>query len=59
MKNADSRESAARGAAVGAANAHIDPDLQAVIERWPDLPDAVKSGIVAMVRAAGGKPDAR
>lgn len=30
----------------------IDPDLAAVIDAWPDLPDAVRAGIVAMVRAA-------
>lgn len=29
-----------------------DPDLAAVTEAWPDLPDAVKTGILAMVRAA-------
>jgi hypothetical protein len=28
------------------------PDLRAVIEAWPDLPEAVRAGIVAMVRAA-------
>jgi len=58
-ENAHSREGAAQGAAVGAANTPNDPDLRAIIERWADLPDAVKAGIVAMVRAAGGKPDAR
>ena len=50
-KNAHSREGAAQGAAVGAANTPNDPDLRAIIERWADLPDAVKAGIVAMVRA--------
>jgi len=29
------------------------PDLQAVIDAWPALPDAVKAGIVAMVKASG------
>jgi len=28
------------------------PDLKAVINAWPDLPDAIRSGIVAMVNAA-------
>jgi hypothetical protein len=27
-----------------------DPDLLAIIERWPALPEAVKAGILAMVR---------
>ena len=29
------------------------PDLQQVIDAWADLPEAVKTGIVAMVKAAG------
>ena len=43
--------SAARGAAVDARNPPIDFDLTEVIERWPALPDAVRTGILAMVRA--------
>ena len=31
---------------------HFAPDLQAVIDVWPDLPDAIKAGILAMVAAA-------
>ena len=27
------------------------PDLQAVMDAWPILPDAIKMGILAMVRA--------
>ena len=50
-KNAHSQEGAAPGAAAVHENAPIDPDLQAVIKRWPDLPDAVKAGIAAMVNA--------
>jgi len=49
-----SENCAAPGAAVVARNDPIDPDLRAIIERWADLPDAVKAGIPAMVRAAGG-----
>ena len=52
-ENALSRDSAAPGAAVGAQNTSIDPDLQAIIERWPELPDTVKAGILAMVRTSG------
>ena len=42
----------AAGAAVDSENVQIDPDLQAIVERWADLPDAVKAGIVAMVQTA-------
>jgi hypothetical protein len=29
------------------------PDLAAVVSAWPALPDALRAGIVAMVKAAG------
>jgi len=29
------------------------PDLAVVVEAWPTLPEPVKAGIVAMVKAAG------
>jgi hypothetical protein len=29
-----------------------DPDLARVVEAWPALPEAIRAGIVAMVRAA-------
>jgi len=32
-----------------------NPDLAGVVEAWPDLPEALKAGIVAMVKAASGK----
>jgi hypothetical protein len=31
----------------------IDPDLALLVERWDSLPDAVRAGIVAMVKATG------
>jgi hypothetical protein len=31
------------------------PDLALVVERWEALPEAVRAGIVAMVKAAGGQ----
>jgi len=32
-----------------------DPGLAAVVAAWPELPEAIRAGIVAMVRAALGK----
>jgi hypothetical protein len=29
-----------------------DPDLAAVVAAWPELPATIKSGILAMVKAA-------
>ena len=29
-----------------------DPDLATVVEAWPDLPEAIKAGILAMVKAS-------
>jgi hypothetical protein len=31
-----------------------DPELAAVVAAWPDLPEPVRRGIVAMIQAAGG-----
>ena len=36
-----------------AQNAPVDADLAAVVGAWADLPQAIKAGIVAMVKAAG------
>ena len=30
------------------------PDQAAVVDAWPELPEAIKAGIVAMVKAALG-----
>jgi hypothetical protein len=30
----------------------LDPDLAALVEAWPTLPDALKSAILTMLRAA-------
>ena len=51
-KPAHSDNCAAAGAAVETGAAALDGDLQSVIEQWPDLPPAVKAGIVTMVRAS-------
>jgi hypothetical protein len=29
-----------------------DPELAAVVATWPELPEAIRAGIVAMVKAA-------
>ncbi len=31
-----------------------DPDLAAIVAAWPHLPEALKRGILAMVKAAKG-----
>jgi hypothetical protein len=31
---------------------HADADLRVVVEAWPDLPDAIKAGVLAIVNAA-------
>ncbi len=51
--------SAAPGAAVEPKNVPIPPDLQAIVDQWGDLPDAVKAGIVAMVEATRPACDVR
>jgi len=53
----NSTNPAACGADSGAptpSNTIIDPALAALIDAWPTLPDAIRAGILAMVRAAGG-----
>ena len=35
-----------------------DPDLAAVVDAWPGLPEAIRAGIMAMVRAASGSGEA-
>jgi hypothetical protein len=37
--------------ALGAQNAPSDPDLAAVVDAWPTLPEAVRTAILAMVKA--------
>jgi hypothetical protein len=39
-------------AALGQRAASTDPDLAAVIDAWGQLPEALRTGIVAMVKAA-------
>lgn len=35
-------------------NGPIPPELVAVIEAWDKLPEAIRAGILAMVKAASG-----
>jgi hypothetical protein len=52
------RESAGADAgAIETKTEHFAPDLQAVIDAWPALPEPIKAGILAMVRTAAGKAD--
>ena len=45
--------SAAKSGARGAREGASEPDLQALSAAWPELPDAIKSAILALVRAGG------
>lgn len=47
----------AESGAVGARLAPSDPALAAVVEAWPTLSDAVKTGILALLKAHGGKEE--
>ena len=40
----------AKSGAVGAQSADIDPDLQAVIDAWAGLSEAVRRRVLAMIR---------
>ena len=50
-ENAHFENCAAPGAAPEMHNVLIDPELQSVIERWPNLPATLKAGILAMVES--------
>jgi hypothetical protein len=53
-KNGVSGELVADPVAVETKTERIEPDLQAVIDAWSDLPEALRQGILAMVRAGTG-----
>ena len=52
LEDQDNRR-AAPGAVLMQENSPFPPNLQAVIDAWPSLPEPVKAGILAMVKAAG------
>ena len=41
----------AESGALAAPKPPSDPDLRAVVEAWPELPDAVRVAVVALVKA--------
>ncbi len=40
-------------------DAPADPELAAVVEAWPALPEPIRAGILAMVRASVGQDSAK
>lgn len=54
-KNGHEGKAGAQSGALDARRTEVDGDLAPVIEAWPTLPATVKIGILAMVRAAGGR----
>jgi hypothetical protein len=53
--NADlSLQSGAESGALGAQGGAIAPELRAIIDAWPTLPEPIKKGVLAMVRTVEG-----
>ena len=52
LQNRPARSGAVSGAVPVERPPAADPGLAQVVTAWPDLPQAVKAGIVAMVKAA-------
>lgn len=51
--NGGDDQSGAESGALDAQKVDFPPDLAAVVEAWPKLPEAIRAGILAMVQAAG------
>jgi len=51
-ENGHGTQSAAESAALDATEAPVGSDLRAVVSAWPNLPDAIRAGILAMIGAA-------
>jgi hypothetical protein len=45
-------QSDAKSGAFGAEYCPCDADLAVVVEAWPSLPEALRAGILAMIRAS-------
>jgi hypothetical protein len=54
VETAYSAQGGAKSGALTPETLVIDPGLAALIDAWPALPEAIRAGILAMVRAAGG-----
>ena len=52
-KYGPSRSKRRRSGALDAQKAQNDPALGEIVDAWPTLPEALKAGILAMIRAAG------
>jgi len=50
-ENPEKDVNSSEGAALSAGKVPIDPDLELIIHKWTDLPQTLKAGILAMVRA--------
>jgi hypothetical protein len=47
-------QSGAKSGALDKQNGPFDAELAEVVQAWPNLPEAIRAGILAMVRAARG-----
>jgi hypothetical protein len=53
-KSALSSEGSAKSGALATQSGPIDLDLASLIHAWPALPEPIRAGILAMIRATGG-----
>ena len=58
-KTGVSDQSGTESGALGAQEAPLDPELAAVVDAWPALPEAIKAGILAMVETTAGAKQRR